>query len=382
MLYLWLGLVLVAAIADLTLSNLSGGRYTIGWHASRANFVVSSCLLLAFLLGDLATEERRITRPSLFAAYGGAVVTPYYDSMLVKVTAWAPTADEAVNRMDRALREFRIRGVSTNLQFLENVIGHAEFRAGTCITRFIDNTPELFRFTPRRDRATKLLRFIGEVIVNGNPEMKGRRIPDGEFSAPPLPVANIALPPPRGMRDELKARGAAGFAQWLKAEKKVLLTDTTMRDAHQSLFATRMRTADMAAIAPYYARLAPQLLSPECWGGATFDVALRFLKEDPWERLAVLRAAIPNIPFQMLLRSIDQKLLASALKGADAKLLDKIMRNLSQRSAEMLREEISARGPMRVTEIDAAKREVITIAQRLEREGTIILPTDANDLVS
>jgi pyruvate carboxylase len=238
-------------------------------------------------------------------AYGGAIVTPYYDSMLVKVTAWAPTADEATHRMDRALREFRIRGVSTNLQFLENVIGHAEFRAGTCTTRFIDNTPELFQFTPRRDRATKLLRFIGEVIVNGNPEMKGRKIPDAAFAPPLLPKIDLAQPLPRGLRDELKARGAAGFAQWLKAEKKVLLTDTTMRDAHQSLFATRMRTADMAAIAPYYARLAPQLLSLECWGGATFDVALRFLKEDPWERLAILRAAIPNIPFQMLLRSAN-----------------------------------------------------------------------------
>ncbi|PTU31693.1 pyruvate carboxylase [Stenotrophobium rhamnosiphilum] len=238
-------------------------------------------------------------------AYGGAIVTPFYDSMLVKLTAWAPTADEAVNRMDRALREFRIRGVSTNLQFLENVIGHEEFRAGTCITKFIDNTPELFRFTPRRDRATKLLRFIGEVIVNGNPEMKGRKIPDTAFVAPPLPPISLALPPPRGMRDELIERGPAGFAQWMKAEKKVLLTDTTMRDAHQSLFATRMRSADMAAIAPYYARLAPQLFSVECWGGATFDVAMRFLKEDPWERLSTLRAAIPNIPFQMLLRSAN-----------------------------------------------------------------------------
>ncbi|MGH8460302.1 MAG: pyruvate carboxylase [Stenotrophobium sp.] len=238
-------------------------------------------------------------------AYGGAVVTPYYDSMLVKLTAWAPTADEATHRMDRALREFRIRGVSTNLQFLENVISHPEFRSGSCTTRFIDTTPELFQFTPRRDRATKLLRYIGKVIVNGNPEMKGRKVPDLAFPVPALPSAALAQPPPRGLRDELKERGATGFAQWLKAEKRVLLSDTTMRDAHQSLFATRMRTADMATIAPYYARLAPQLFSLECWGGATFDVALRFLKEDPWERLATLRTAIPNIPLQMLLRSAN-----------------------------------------------------------------------------
>ncbi|MGH8504788.1 MAG: pyruvate carboxylase, partial [Stenotrophobium sp.] len=237
-------------------------------------------------------------------AYGGAVVTPYYDSMLVKLTAWAPTADEATHRMDRALREFRIRGLSTNLQFLENVISHPEFRSGACTTRFIDTTPELFQFTPRRDRATKLLRYIGEVIVNGSPEMKGRKIPDLAFPVPPLPHTDLAQPPP-GLRDQLKTLGAAGFAQWLKAQKKVLLTDTTLRDAHQSLFATRMRTADMAAIAPHYARLAPQLFSLECWGGATFDVALRFLKEDPWARLATLRAAIPNIPLQMLLRSAN-----------------------------------------------------------------------------
>jgi pyruvate carboxylase len=238
-------------------------------------------------------------------AYGGAVVTPYYDSMLVKLTAWAPTADEATHRMDRALREFRIRGLSTNLQFLENVVSHPEFRSGACTTRFIDTTPELFQFTPRRDRATKLLRFIGEVIVNGSPEMKGRRIPDLAFPVPPLPKTDLSVPPPRGLRDTLKELGAAGFAQWLKSQKKVLLTDTTLRDAHQSLFATRMRSADMAAIAPHYARLAPQLFSLECWGGATFDVALRFLKEDPWARLAMLRAAIPNIPLQMLLRSAN-----------------------------------------------------------------------------
>ena len=238
-------------------------------------------------------------------SYAGAVITPYYDSLLVKVTTWAPTPGDAIARMDRALREFRIRGLSTNLQFLENVINHPQFKSGECITRFIDTTPELFVFTPRRDRATRLLRFVGDVIVNGNPEMKGRTPPPAALPEPVLPPCDLKSAPPRGLRDELKARGAAGFAQWIKDQPGVLLTDTTMRDAHQSLFATRMRTADMVAIAPHYARMLPNLLSLECWGGATFDVALRFLKEDPWDRLAQLRAAVPNIPFQMLLRSAN-----------------------------------------------------------------------------
>ena len=236
-------------------------------------------------------------------AYSGAVITPYYDSLLVKVTAWGDSGDEAIARMDRALREFRIRGVSSNLQFLENVIRHPQFVAGTCITKFIDDTPELFHITPRRDRATKLLRFLGNVIVNGNPEMKGRKAPEGVFAEPTTPHIDLAQPIPKGTRDKLKELGPAKFAQWMKAQKRVLITDTTLRDAHQSLFATRMRTHDMLPIAPHYARLAPDLFSLECWGGATFDVAMRFLKEDPWERLTQLRDAIPNIPFQMLLRA-------------------------------------------------------------------------------
>jgi pyruvate carboxylase len=243
-------------------------------------------------------------------AYSGAVITPYYDSLLVKVTAWAPTADEAISRMDRALREFRIRGVSTNLPFLENVINHPMFKSGECITRFIDTTPELFQFARRRDRATRLLRFVGEVMVNGNPEMKGRKSPESTLPAPILPARNrqvaaavASLPIVPGTRDKLLELGPEKFAQWMRNETRVLLTDTTMRDAHQSLFATRMRTADMLAIAPDYARMLPNLFSMECWGGATFDVAMRFLKEDPWERLAQLRERVPNILFQMLLRS-------------------------------------------------------------------------------
>ncbi|MDB5986213.1 MAG: putative pyruvate carboxylase, partial [Nevskia sp.] len=236
-------------------------------------------------------------------AYGGAVITPYYDSLLVKVTAWAPTPEEAIKRMDRALREFRIRGLSSNLQFLENVINHPLFASGECTTRFIDTTPELFKFSKRRDRATKLLKFIGEVTVNGNPEMKGRKPPSGVLAPPVFPELDLSLPIPPGSRDKLQTLGPQKFSEWMKAQKRVLLTDTTMRDAHQSLFATRMRTADMLAIAPYYARMLPELFSLECWGGATFDVAMRFLKEDPWDRLAALRERVPNILFQMLLRS-------------------------------------------------------------------------------
>jgi len=236
-------------------------------------------------------------------AYGGAVITPYYDSLLVKVTVWGHTASEANARMHRALREFRIRGVSSNLPFLENVITHPLFVSGECTTRFIDTSPELFRFSARRDRATKLLSFLGEVIVNGNPEMTGRSQPNPLPAQPRLPVLTQPAPIVTGSRDRLKALGAQGFAQWMRDQPQVLITDTTMRDAHQSLFATRMRSTDMLAIAPYYAKLAPQLLSLECWGGATFDVAMRFLKEDPWQRLAALREAVPGTLLQMLLRA-------------------------------------------------------------------------------
>ncbi|WP_024301642.1 pyruvate carboxylase [Pseudogulbenkiania sp. MAI-1] len=236
-------------------------------------------------------------------AYSGAVITPYYDSLLVKVTAWGHSAAEANARMDRALREFRIRGVSSNLAFLENVIAHPSFVSGQCTTRFIDSTPELFQFAPRRDRATKLLEFLGNVTVNGNPEMKGRAVPSPMPGPARRPDLKLAGPLPTGTRDRLQALGAEGFTQWMREQKPVLITDTTMRDAHQSLFATRLRSADMLAIAPHYARLAPQLFSLECWGGATFDVAMRFLKEDPWQRLAGLREAVPNILLQMLLRA-------------------------------------------------------------------------------
>ena len=234
-------------------------------------------------------------------AYSGARITPFYDSLLEKVTTWAPTPDEAIQRMDRALREFRIRGVATNLAFLENVIGHPQFLDGSYTTRFVDRTAELFSFAERRDRATRLLRYIGEVIVNGNDAVEGRAEPPTR-QAPGVPEAGIA-DIPDGSRQRLDSLGPEGFARWMLEQNRVLMTDTTFRDAHQSLLATRVRTHDLAAIAPAYARLLPQLLSVECWGGATFDVAMRFLDECPWDRLQRLRAAMPNILTQMLLRA-------------------------------------------------------------------------------
>lgn len=237
-------------------------------------------------------------------AYTGAVITPYYDSLLVKATAKGRTVKEAASTMFRALSEFRIRGLANNLQFLENVVSHPDFLNGSCTTRFIDNTPSLFTFEKRLDRASKVLEFLAEVAVNGNPELKGRPLPKS-INRPIKPKFDLSAPIPKGTRDKLLELGPQKFAQWMKETPKALFTDTTMRDAHQSLFATRMRTYDMLNIAPYYARMTPDLFSLECWGGATFDTSMRFLKEDPWERLIELRKAVPNILFQMLLRSAN-----------------------------------------------------------------------------
>ena len=236
-------------------------------------------------------------------AYSGAFITRSYDSLLVKVTAWAPIPAETIARMHRALWEFRVRGVVTNLRFLDQVIGHPQFESGAYTTKFIDETPELFRFARKRDRATRMLRFLGDVIVNGNPEVTGRAPPTRLIEARP-PKLPLGAPPP-GTKQRLEALGAERFAQWMLGENRVLLTDTTFRDAHQSLLATRFRTRDLVAIAPAYARLAPELFSVECWGGATFDVAMRFLRECPWERLIALREAMPNLLLQMLLRSAN-----------------------------------------------------------------------------
>ncbi|MFC3704044.1 pyruvate carboxylase [Devosia honganensis] len=234
-------------------------------------------------------------------AYAGAIITRYYDPLLEKVTCWAPSADEAIARMHRALREFRIRGVATNLAFLENIITHPDFVGNRYTTRFIDTTPELFNFKPLKDRATKLLSYIADVTVNGHPEVRDRPRPPADAAAPFVPEF-LPLPVIEGSRQVLEREGPEGLARWMKAQTRVLFTDTTMRDAHQSLLATRMRSFDITRIAEAYSRGLPDLFSLECWGGATFDVAMRFLNEDPWERLAKVREGAPNILTQMLLR--------------------------------------------------------------------------------
>jgi pyruvate carboxylase len=233
--------------------------------------------------------------------YGGAVITPFYDSLLVKLTVSAPTFAAALQRMDRALREFRIRGVKTNIPFLENVIHNDTFKRGQASTTLIDTTPELFKLKPRRDRATKLLAFIGDVTVNGNPHAKGY-VPKETLAAARVPAFDHKQTPPKGTRQLLLELGPKKFAEWTLKQKQLLVTDTTFRDAHQSLFATRLRSYDMLAVADAVARRTPNLYSMEMWGGATFDTALRFLHEDPWTRLRALRERVPNICFQMLFR--------------------------------------------------------------------------------
>ncbi|MBE0555080.1 MAG: pyruvate carboxylase [Rhodobacteraceae bacterium] len=234
-------------------------------------------------------------------AYAGGVITRYYDSLLVKVTAHAQTPEKAIARMDRALREFRIRGVATNIEFVINLLKHPTFLDYSYTTKFIDTTPDLFQFKKRRDRATKILTYIADITVNGHPETAGRPLPHAEAKAPkpPAPKAEPAM----GTRNLLEQKGPQAVADWMKAQTKVLITDTTMRDGHQSLLATRMRSIDMIRVAPTYAANLPQLFSVECWGGATFDVAYRFLQECPWQRLRDLRAAMPNLMTQMLLRA-------------------------------------------------------------------------------
>ncbi len=257
-----------------------------------------------------APDYGRITNYRSAAGFGirldsgngdaGAVITPYYDSMLVKLTATGRDFETACQRMDRALREFRIRGVKTNIPFLENVIEDPTFRAGDAHTKLIDSQPSLFEFVPKRDRATKLLNYLSDLTVNGNPGAKNWR-PAKPFAQPRIP-SSWPIREATGSREILLEQGPEKFSEWIKQTKRLLVTDTTMRDAHQSLIATRMRTFDMLNIAEAYAKRTPDLFSMEMWGGATFDTAMRFLKEDPWDRLRELRERIPNICFQMLFR--------------------------------------------------------------------------------
>jgi pyruvate carboxylase len=241
-------------------------------------------------------------------AFGGTVITPYYDSLLVKVTAHGLRFVDAARRMERSLQEFRVRGVKTNIPFLINLVTHPDFLVGECTTRFIDETPALFQFPQRQDRATKLLTYIGDVIVNGHPLVSHKPVPLPTGTTPvpcPCSAAPEGAAAAGGTRDKFLELGPEQFTRWVLDQKRLLLTDTTFRDAHQSLLATRMRTYDMLQIAPFYARELAGLFSLEMWGGATFDAALRFLKESPWDRLAELRERVPNILFQMLLRAAN-----------------------------------------------------------------------------
>lgn len=237
------------------------------------------------------------------SAFQGALISPHYDSLLVKVIAHGPDQPSAAAKMSRALAEFRIRGVKTNIPFLQNVLAHPQFLGGAVDTQFIDENPELFHLRPSQNRAQKLLHYLGHVMVNGpsTPLPVKAKAAVVEPVPPPVPMG----PPPEGLRAVLQREGPAGFARALRGHRGLLLTDTTFRDAHQSLLATRVRSRDLARIAPFVAHSLSPLCSMETWGGATFDVAMRFLHECPWERLRELRRLVPNIPFQMLLRGAN-----------------------------------------------------------------------------
>lgn len=232
-------------------------------------------------------------------AFQGAVISPYYDSLLVKVSTFAMTFEKAVRKMVRTLQEFRIRGIKTNIPFLVNVIQHEKFISGENHTSFVDETPELFEFPVSQDRATKLLTYIGDIVVNGFPGIG--KVEKPVYAKPRMPKVK-RVDPPVGTKQIFDTYGPEGIVDWIKKQDRVLLTDTTFRDAHQSLLATRVRSFDMVKISEQTARLLPELFSLEMWGGATFDVSYRFLREDPWQRLLTLREKIPNVLFQMLFR--------------------------------------------------------------------------------
>ncbi|MDX5421897.1 MAG: pyruvate carboxylase, partial [Hymenobacteraceae bacterium] len=235
------------------------------------------------------------------SVYQGAKISPFFDSLLVKVSTHAPTLAHAATKMSRTLDEFRIRGVKHNIQFLQNIINHPEFLSGEYTVDFIKSHQELFVFKQRKDRATKMLTFLADVIVNGNPDVRFHD-KDKVLRKPDYHGFNLAKPYEKGTKDRLTELGPEEFAKWVRHDPKIHYTDTTFRDAHQSLLATRMRTFDMMKVAEAFAKDHPQTFSMEVWGGATFDVCLRFLHEDPWDRLAQIRKAVPNILLQMLIR--------------------------------------------------------------------------------
>ncbi|ORX92180.1 pyruvate carboxylase [Basidiobolus meristosporus CBS 931.73] len=247
------------------------------------------------------------------SGFAGSIITPHYDSLLVKVTCTGSTFEVARRKVIRALVEFRIRGVKTNIPFIQRLLTHESFIAGKCWTTFIDDTPELFNLVHSQNRAQKLLSYLGDIVVNGS-SIKGQTGEPSLKTAIPIPtlpalengqVIDTTVPCEKGWRNILVEEGPEAFARAIRQYPGVLVMDTTWRDAHQSLLATRVRTIDMANIATVTSHALNNAYSLECWGGATFDVALRFLYEDPWDRLAQLRKLVPNIPFQMLLRGAN-----------------------------------------------------------------------------
>lgn len=263
--------------------------------------------------------------------FQGAVITPYYDSLLVKCSTWGVTFKEAAAKMDRNLQEFRIRGIKTNIPFLANVVKHPNFIKGEFDTSFIDSTPELFIFPVRQDRGTKLLSYIGNVTINGFPGIEKKKKPI--YTHPRKPEVDLTAPAPSGTKQILDAQGADGLTKWIHEQKDVLLTDTTFRDAHQSLLATRLRSYDMFEIAKETARLQSDLFSLEMWGGATFDVSYRFLKEDPWQRLIKLRKEVPNVLFQMLFRGAN----AVGYKNYPDNVIREFVRNSADAGIDVFR---------------------------------------------
>lgn len=238
------------------------------------------------------------------SSYAGVKVSPFFDSMLVKVSAWSRTLKGATQRMHRTLREFRIRGVKTNIPFLLNVMQNETFQKGEANVGFIPQHPELLKTRGDQDRGTKLIRYLADVQVNGNSDVKFVD-KNKHFRKPTVPSFDIVAPHPVGTKTILNEHGRDALIQFIKDEKRILYTDTTFRDAHQSLLATRVRTYDMLQVAESFAKNHPEVFSMEVWGGATFDVAMRFLHEDPWKRLQDFRQAVPNILFQMLLRGAN-----------------------------------------------------------------------------
>ena len=266
------------------------------------------------------------------AAYTGAQVSPFFDSMLVKVTAQGRTLEGAIDRAHRALREFRIRGVKTNIPFLENVLEHPTFISGKATTSFIENHPELFKITKSFDRATKTLRYIANLTVNGSPDVK-EIDPKRTFRKPVIPPFSRLAEHPKGTKNLLDEMGPDAFCGWVKDQKNILYTDTTWRDAHQSLLATRMRTQDILAVAEGFAKAHPQMFSMEMWGGATFDVSMRFLRECPWQRLQQIRQAVPNILLQMLFRGSN----AVGYKAYPDNLIEKFIEKSWENGVDVFR---------------------------------------------